>query len=185
MANLRIGAFSDNHIDVSGTTQEIINATGAPGVIPTGAVFYFCNNNIPRGYLKANGAAVSRTTYSDLFTAIGTVYGAGDGSNTFNLPDLRGDASRCWDDARGVDSGRAIGSFQNQSWKTWWITERGFGWNGGYTHTYGQLPANAVNAYVGNQFTGKWENPSGAQQYRYGTEQTFGRNRALLACIKY
>ena len=185
MATVRISPLSDNSIEISGSTQEINNAISAPGIIPTGAIFYFSNNTIPLGYLKANGAAVSRGAYSALFSAIGTLYGSGDGATTFNLPDLRGDAARCWDDSRGVDSGRAIGTFQDQSWKTWWVTERGAGWNTGYTHTLGQVPQSAVNAYYGNQFTGQWSNPSGAQQYRYGTEQTFGRNRALLACIKY
>lgn len=45
--------------------------------------------NTPAGWLEANGQAVSRSTYADLFTAIGTMYGAGNGSTTFNVPDLR------------------------------------------------------------------------------------------------
>ena len=47
-------------------------------------------NVIPMHYLECNGSAVSRTTYADLFTAIGTTYGVGDGSTTFNLPDFDG-----------------------------------------------------------------------------------------------
>lgn len=66
------------------------------------------------GWLTANGAAVSRTTYAALFAAIGTTYGSGDGSTTFNLPDLRGEFLRGLDDGRGVDSGRALGSAQAQ-----------------------------------------------------------------------
>jgi microcystin-dependent protein len=50
----------------------------------------FAMNFAPSGWLAANGSAVSRTTYSDLFAAIGTTYGSGNGSSTFNLPDLRG-----------------------------------------------------------------------------------------------
>ena len=46
------------------------------------------------GYLICNGAAVSRTTYADLFSVLGTTYGSGDGSTTFNLPDFRGDFIR-------------------------------------------------------------------------------------------
>ena len=57
------------------------------------------------GWLKANGAAVSRTAYGDLFAKIGTVFGSRDGSTTFNLPDLRGEFIRGWDNGRGVDSG--------------------------------------------------------------------------------
>ena len=72
----------------------------------------------PSGYLKCNGAAVSRTTYADLFAIIGTAHGAGDGASTFNVPDLRGEFVRGWDDARGVDSGRVFGSSQGQSYQS-------------------------------------------------------------------
>jgi microcystin-dependent protein len=68
---------------------------------------------VPSGYLKCNGAAVSRTTYADLFAIVGTAHGAGDGSSTFNVPDLRGEFVRGWDDSRGVDSGRNFGSAQS------------------------------------------------------------------------
>ena len=57
-------------------------------VEPIGTIFAFAGNNIPKGYLPCNGSAISRTTYADLFTVIGTTYGAGDGSTTFNLPNL-------------------------------------------------------------------------------------------------
>lgn len=57
-------------------------------IFPTGAIIPFAGNNIPSGYLPCNGSAISRTTYADLFAVIGTTYGAGDGSTTFNLPNL-------------------------------------------------------------------------------------------------
>tara|TARA_R100000773_G_scaffold44512_1_gene45954 strand:- start:105 stop:1256 length:1152 start_codon:yes stop_codon:yes gene_type:complete len=81
--------------------------------VPTGAVFCVAVATIPTGYLECNGAAVSRTTYAALFSFIGTQYGAGNGSSTFNLPDLRGEFVRGFDNGRGVDSGRAIGSSQS------------------------------------------------------------------------
>lgn len=56
--------------------------------LPAGAVFAFAANSAPAGCLLCNGAEVSRTTYSALFAAIGTTYGTGDGSTTFNLPNL-------------------------------------------------------------------------------------------------
>lgn len=83
-----------------------------------GEVAFFARNTAPTGYLKANGAAVSRTAYATLFAAIGTTFGAGDGSTTFNLPDLRGEFIRGWDDGRGVDSGRAFGSYQTDEIKS-------------------------------------------------------------------
>lgn len=59
-------------------------------LLPAGAVMPFAANSAPAGWLTANGAAISRTTYSALFAVIGGTYGVGDGSTTFNLPDLRG-----------------------------------------------------------------------------------------------
>src|SRR5690625_109412 len=68
--------------------------------------------NVPDGWLPCNGATISRTTYSRLFAVIGTTYGDGDGSTTFNLPDLRGEFVRGVDNGRGVDAGRALGQHQ-------------------------------------------------------------------------
>ena len=82
---------------------------------PAGLVAYFARTNAPTGWLKANGAAVSRTTYADLFAAIGTTFGAGNERTTFNLPDLRGEFVRGLDDGRGIDSSRVLGSWQKSS----------------------------------------------------------------------
>ncbi|WP_353620520.1 tail fiber protein [Pseudomonas sp. MWU13-3659] len=80
--------------------------------VPAGTIVYFPGYLPPPGYLKANGAQVSRTTYAELFAAISTFGGAGDGSTTFNVPDLRGEFIRGYDDGRGVDANRALGSIQ-------------------------------------------------------------------------
>jgi len=56
----------------------------------TGLVFPYAGGGVPAGFLLCDGSAVSRTTYARLFSVIGTTYGAGDGSTTFNVPDLRG-----------------------------------------------------------------------------------------------
>ena len=61
--------------------------------IPVGAQLPFAGTTVPSGYLLCDGRAVSRTTYKDLFEVIGTTYGAGDGSTTFNLPDKQGRVS--------------------------------------------------------------------------------------------
>jgi microcystin-dependent protein len=69
-------------------TQEKLNSSVT--LVPTGAIMPFAMNSAPSGWLAANGSAVSRTAFAALFAAIGTTYGAGDGSTTFTLPDLRG-----------------------------------------------------------------------------------------------
>ena len=81
--------------------------------VPSGSVFCMAVATVPSGYLECNGAAVSRTTYAALFAIIGTNYGTGNGSSTFNLPDLRGEFVRGFDNGRGADSGRSIASSQS------------------------------------------------------------------------
>lgn len=95
--------------------KRLLNVGDLAGMIPSGAVMYFAGQTAPTGWLKANGAAVSRTLYAALFQSIGTTYGAGDGRTTFNLPDLRGEFIRGWDDGRGIDSRRALGSGQSDA----------------------------------------------------------------------
>src|SRR5215469_16888224 len=56
---------------------------------PTGSFIPFAGATAPSGWLMCDGSAVSRTTYSALYAVIGTAYGAGDGSTTFNLPDMQ------------------------------------------------------------------------------------------------
>jgi phage-related tail fiber protein len=68
--------------------------------------------NLRPGTLPCNFAAVSRAVYANLYGEIGITWGAGDGSTTFNVPESRGEGFRGWDAGRGVDSGRAFGSWQ-------------------------------------------------------------------------
>lgn len=77
-------------LTINGSTGSII------GTLPAGMIMYFANSTVPQGWFQCDGAAISRTSYPELFTAIGTVYGTGDGSTTFNLPDLRGQFVRGW-----------------------------------------------------------------------------------------
>ncbi len=62
--------------------------TGIEG-IPTATIIPWSSASVPTGYLECNGSAISRSTYSALFAIVGTTYGAGDGSSTFNIPDLQ------------------------------------------------------------------------------------------------
>jgi len=77
-----MGLFSDG--------TEIINGGALlEGGIPTATVVPWTNSSLPTGFLECNGQAVSRSTYSALFAIVGTTYGAGNGSSTFNVPDLQ------------------------------------------------------------------------------------------------
>jgi len=94
---------SNGNVSVPGTLAVTSNATvggdlavtgsitqGGGLVMPTGAMLEYGGSAAPTGWLLCDGTAVSRTTYSALFAVLGTAYGAGDGSTTFNLPDRRG-----------------------------------------------------------------------------------------------
>lgn len=110
------GAF---YVDANGTLW-FCTVGGTPGTWvalnrqgpPPGAIISYAGATPPSGYLLCNGQAVSRVTYAALFSNIGTTYGAGDGSTTFNVPDLRGEFLRGLDGGRGVDAGRTLGSAQ-------------------------------------------------------------------------
>jgi microcystin-dependent protein len=100
---------------VTGSTGDPEDLTGAQaasiigvtnGIIPVGAVLDYGGTSLPSGYLWPAGQNVSRTTYAALFTAYGTTYGAGDGSTTFGLPDLRGRVVAGKDDMNGSSANR-------------------------------------------------------------------------------
>ena len=84
------------------------NLTGIVAM-PTGAVVPFGGSSAPTGFLLCAGQAVSRSTYSALFGVISTTYGTGDGSSTFNLPDLRGRVVAGQDDMGGSSADRLTG----------------------------------------------------------------------------
>ncbi len=105
--------------------------------VPAGCIMFYAGATAPDGWLLCHGQAVSRATYADLFTAIGTAYGPGDGSTTFNLPDLRGRVAAGKDDMGGSDAGRLNGGVANR-------TSLG-GTGGAATHTLvtGEMPVHS------------------------------------------
>ena len=143
----------------------------------------FAGGVAPAGWLKANGVAVSRSTYSDLFGVIGTTYGVGDGSTTFGLPDLRAEFIRGWDDGRGVDSGRLVGSWQGDLMRK----------HDHYIPTGGDGPGSraVLGDDKGSQQASNYHLVSGPYYtYNYDTAGLLGtetrpRNVAMLYCIKH
>ena len=97
-----------------GTLQDHTEIQGVKfGTSWVGLVAPFAKSgSAPTGWLLCNGAAVSRSTYADLWGVCSTTWGAGDGNTTFNVPDMRGEFQRGWDNGRGVDSGRNHASAQ-------------------------------------------------------------------------
>ena len=189
-ANVTTAKIADANVTAaklsSGAAVGNIGFTPVDPASLAGQVAFFAKNTAPSGWLKANGAAVSRTTYAVLFAVIDTTFGAGDGSTTFNLPDLRGEFPRGWDDGRGVDSGRGIGTAQNDAFQGHWHQK----WDAAYNqHSQGGSTFGAESP-SGNTAQGPNDAVRGAVTDGVnGTPRTAAetrpRNVALLACIKY
>jgi len=171
---LKVGTITSNEMGAGAVTTNaladgaVTQAKASNMLIPAGAIMPFAMNGAPTGWLAADGTAVSRSTYATLFAAIATTYGVGDGSTTFNVPDLRGYFVR----GTGTNSdGTASGTFaakQADELKS-------------HTHTYtfksttggssaGGDPNSITNTSVNTGATG-------------GTE-TRPRNIAMFYCIK-
>lgn len=156
---------------------------------PIGAVIAFAGDTVPSNYLSCDGAEVSRTKYAKLFDAIGTMYGDGDSSSTFNLPDYRGhflrgvdggagndpDASSRYDRGDGT-TGDAVGTYQSDM-----ITSHNH-----YRNTlavnYSTNQSNAVTVNPG------WKVLSGQQSHPTddtGGNETRPVNVNVLYCIRW
>jgi len=181
MADQNSGAVAITGGDITGMDTIAVSASGrisGNGSLPAGAVQLFAMTTPPTGWVECNGGAVSRTTYADLFAAIGTTWGSGDGSTTFNVPDLRGEFVRGWDNGRGVDSGRSFASSQAYAVEShqhavpsnrYWVTNP--------IGSDGTIDASAIaspnDRTIGNEAV-----------EAYGGTETRPRNIAMLYCIK-
>lgn len=172
-------ALARKNLDVF--SKEESKANG----LPAGAIVYFAMNKAPTGFLKANFAAVSRTVYADLFAAIGTTYGAGDGVTTFNVPDGRAEFPRGLDDGRGIDPGRVIGSWQSDSMKAHQhMTGLDHESEGGAGAPFGKKEMSGNKRTEVLDALGYTSTSSSLTESIGGTE-TRPRNVAWLCCIKY
>lgn len=88
--NLYVDLSSSKLYYYDGTNFNSYGSGGGGETLPIGIILPFSDDTIPTGYMLCDGRAISRTTYSSLFSIIGTTYGEGDGSTTFNLPNLKG-----------------------------------------------------------------------------------------------
>jgi microcystin-dependent protein len=176
--------LAQGYIKVNGTTAATISTAGiVSGGIPAGAVMPFAMNSAPSGWLAADGSPVNRTDYATLFAAIGTTHGAGNGTTTFNLPDLRGIF------VRGSGSQTISGTTYNKTF----AAKEGDAFQG---HAH-QINASASDSPTGNG--GIIDGPVGSNSNAFvkdaisdgtnGTPRTASETRpaniALLYCIKH
>ncbi|OCK46550.1 hypothetical protein BA766_13755 [Stenotrophomonas maltophilia] len=140
-------------------------------LVPSGMVSHFAMDTPPEGWLRCNGADVSRTTYAALFAAIGTRFGSANGA-TFRLPELRGEFIRGWDGGRGIDAGRAFGTTQADALRD-------------HTHDlFGDATITGAGGRISRTGDANSSFNTGAVTGGASTE-TRPRNVALLACIKF
>lgn len=147
---------------------------------PIGAIIAFPVAAIPSGWLECNGQAVSRTAFTELFVLIGTTYGGGDGSTTFNLPDYRGVFLRGIDNGKGYDAGRVLGSEQEDAFQ-------------GHRHKARTLPSSpggTTNSPVYPGGTGENDNvvtapiTDGTNGVPRTASETRPKNVSVVFCIK-
>jgi microcystin-dependent protein len=141
-------SYQAGSITLAALAQSLINI-----IIPAGMIRMWGGSGVPSGWLLCDGTAVSRTTYAALWTAIGTIWGAGDGATTFNLPNLQGCAP--------------VGYVSNTGTARPGITLRGLGASSAYgeeTHALAQseMPAHA-HTIIENPHTHTYTNPAGTQ----------------------
>ena len=169
-----------NGITTGKATVAQINALVSAGS-PTGSIIMWPLNTAPTGYLICNGSAISRTTYSALFAILGTSYGSGDGSTTFNIPDYRGQFLRGWSNGSTTDPDRATRTNRGDG-----TTGDNVGTKQGYeiqshSHTY---YVGLDNPNSGNPRGGDGTNWRGRSTVSAGGSETRPTNVYINYCIK-
>jgi microcystin-dependent protein len=179
--------------------QRVANLVGVLGL--------FLGTAPPPGWLKLNGAILSRTAYADLWAyanASGNTvaeaswstdwgkFSTGDGSTTFRLPDLRGEFLRMWDDGRGIDSGRSLGSrqldaLQNMTGTLSWHNNASATFVDSETGVFGRSATNAsfYAATVTGGATSANTTTFNAANVARTAAETRPRSIAVMPCIKY
>jgi len=190
--NIQLGGGLRDANGCIGSTGQVLCSTGsaicwtsnvsAVGDTPVGAVQYFAMPSAPNGWLVADGSAVSRSVFSALYAKIGTTYGTGDGTSTFNLPDLSGQFVRGWNcTASGYDQGRVFGSVQQDEIETHGHNFCYFSASNGSNLAYlsGQQGSSSLLSHS------TASNSSACSVRPTGGTETRPVNIAMLPCIKY
>jgi phage-related tail fiber protein len=171
-------------------------------IVLVGQISYFAFNFLasdpdpPPRYLICDGLAVSRTTYSNLFNVIGITFGPGNGTSTFNMPDLRGMFIRGYDPTGNVDGGRTFGTTQQDTLQNIigqvngvWVWDYRLDYSGAISEV-----GNNGACVPGAGCVGHTGGSSGARNIKFDASKSLGartssetrpKNVALLACIRY
>jgi microcystin-dependent protein len=197
-AILPMGTFRISNVGAPVAQTDGARLADLGAYLPSGAIQDFAMNTAPIGWLVCDGTAYSRATYASLFAAIGVVWGVGDGSTTFNVPDFRGTQRRTWDNGKGLDPARVFGSYQAdmlaahthvQNPHNHAITDPTHahtynGFSGAVASAGGAINAGAASTSTGAQSTGITINNATAVNQNAGGVETVGKNYAILTCIR-
>ena len=162
--------------DLQERTTQLETALQSQFIVaaPVGSLIVHAAQTPPSGWFECDGATKSRTDYADLFNTIGTAYGEGDGSTTFNLPDLRGEFVRGWDHGRGVDAGRVFGGWQDSQ---------------NLEHKHSIIDSNSSGSVTSSWHYGERGGVSdgqpGTETLASGGNESRPRNLAMIYCIRF
>ena len=172
----------------SGGTEIINNGELLEGGIPTATIVPWTDSSVPTGFLECDGSAVSRTTYSALFAIVGTTYGAGDGSTTFNVPDLQDNVpvgksnNKALASTGGANtvanSGNVGGSTGNASLSTAQLASHSHNVPGGTQFNVGNLIAQNYN--IGGRNTSSGNQGSGSGHSHNMSANFSGSSNSVL-----
>lgn len=148
-AALPMGGHRMTNLGAGTANTDAATVAQVNAAVPVGTVTFFAGSTAPTNWLLCYGQAVSRTTYAALFSAIGTTYGSGDGTTTFNVPDMRGRVGAGKDDMGGTAASRLTNEKSGVAGST-------LGGAGGvqeYTLTTAQLPSHSHTGTTDNAGT--------------------------------
>jgi len=161
------------------------NLTSIEG-IPTATIVPWSSSSVPTGYLECDGAAVSRSTYSTLFAVIGTTYGTGDGSSTFNVPNLSDNVALGKSSNKSVGStgganavaktGNIAGSTANATLSTPQLASHSHPGGVNYNHNSPNTPGNKQNNQAGGPFANNNYGPAPAGDQSTNSNSTGSGN---------
>lgn len=169
-----------------GDANKVLKGSGVwddSGGVPIGSSIIWNTDTPPENYLESDGSAISRSTYAALFAVIGTTFGSGDGSTTFNIPDFRGYFPRGWSHGGSIDSGRTFGSTQQDAFQGHYHSL-----GGGLASSQSGIDSDCMRTDSGSSSTA-WQARSIITNGTNGTPRTASETRpvnlAIMFCIKY
>jgi microcystin-dependent protein len=173
----------NNHQFYNGSLWSSLGGGSSTGLVGT-----FPTATCPTGWIVADGSAISRTTYASLFSSLSTMYGVGDGSTTFNLPDYRGQFLRGHDNGAGLDPDAGSRTDRGDGTTGDVVGSKQADGIGSHTHDINNSSGGAVNGSLGHAGANNNGSNSGRDTENTGTNignETRPTNVNVTYCVNY